>query len=73
MQQKRRLTQLVFLLAFLLAEGHIVIPSSGKKERIITNLAARDIALSDDDVQRLRGLERGFRVNDDADWMPNWD
>jgi len=60
-------------LAFLLAEGHIVIPSSGKKERIITNLAARDVALSDGDVQRLRGLERGFRVNDDADWMPNWD
>ena len=60
-------------IAFLLAEGHIVIPSSGKKERVISNLAARQIKLSDREVQSLRGLERGYRINDDADWMPDWD
>lgn len=60
-------------LAFLLAEGHIVIPSSGKKDRIISNFEARKIQLSADEVKRLRGLERGYRVNEGADWMPRWD
>ena len=60
-------------LAFLLAEGHIVIPSSGKKERITSNFEARKIKLNDDEMPRVRGLERGYRVSDDADWMPRWD
>ena len=60
-------------LTFLLAEGHIVIPSSGKRERIISNFEARKIQLTDGEVLQLRGLERGFRVNEGADWMPQWD
>lgn len=59
-------------LAFLMAEGHIVIPSSGKKERIITNFAARQIDLSQDEVVRLRGLEKGMRLVN-GDWTPTWD
>lgn len=59
-------------LAFLMAEGHIVIPSSGKKERIITNFAARKIDLSEDEVIRLRGLEKGMRLVN-GDWTPTWD
>jgi len=59
-------------LAFLMAEGHIVIPSSGKKERIISNFEARNIELSADEVDRLRGLEKGLRLVN-GDWTPTWD
>lgn len=59
-------------LAFLMAEGHIVIPSSGKKERIITNFEARKIDLSEEEVVRLRTLEKGMRLVN-GDWTPTWD
>lgn len=59
-------------LAFLMAEGHIVIPSSGKKERIITNFEARNIELSTDEVAQLRTLEKGLRLVNGA-WCPEWD
>lgn len=59
-------------LAFLMAEGHIVIPSSGKKERIITNFEARKIDLSEEEVVRIRGLEKNMRLVN-GDWTPTWD
>jgi 2,5-diketo-D-gluconate reductase B len=59
-------------LAFLMAEGHIVIPSSGKKDRIATNFEARRIELGDEEVQRIRSLERGQRLVNGA-WTPEWD
>lgn len=59
-------------LAFLMHEGHIVIPSSGKKERIITNFEARKIELDADDVTRIRGLDKHMRLVD-GDWCPVWD
>lgn len=59
-------------LAFLMAEGHIVIPSSGKKERIFSNYEARKIELSDSDMTKLRGLEKGMRLVN-GDWCPVWD
>jgi len=60
-------------LAFLIAEGHIVIPSSGKKDRIVSNFEARKIELSEEEMARVRELDRGFRVNEGKDWMPVWD
>lgn len=59
-------------LAFLMAEGHIVIPSSGKKDRIITNFEARKITLTPDEVAKIRGLERNERLVD-GEWTPTWD
>lgn len=59
-------------LAFLMAEGHIVIPSSGKKERIFSNYEARNITLSESDMTKLRGLEKGMRLVN-GDWCPLWD
>jgi 2,5-diketo-D-gluconate reductase B len=59
-------------LAFLMAEGHIVIPSSGNKERIASNFAARTIDLDRGEVERLRGLEKGLRLVN-GDWTPDWD
>lgn len=59
-------------LAFLMAKGLIVIPSSGKKERIISNFGARKIKLTPAEVSRLEGLEKGMRLVN-GDWCPVWD
>lgn len=59
-------------IAFLLAKGHIVIPSSSKKERIVSNLAAKKVTLTDEDMTHLRALDRGQRLVN-GDWVPVWD
>ena len=59
-------------LAFLMAKGIIVIPSSGKKDRIISNFAARKIALTPAEVTRLEGLDKGMRLVNGAS-APAWD
>ncbi|WP_417249696.1 aldo/keto reductase [Celeribacter sp.] len=59
-------------LAFLMHEGHIVIPSSARKERIIENLAAGEIELDAGDMDKLRGLEKGMRLVN-GPWCPQWD
>jgi len=55
-----------------MGEGHIVIPSSGRRERIAENLAAKDLSLSADDMARLRALDEGRRLVD-GPWCPEWD
>jgi len=59
-------------LAFLLAEGHAVIPSSSSPRRIAENLAAGAIVLSSDEMATIRGLDRGLRVVN-GPWAPVWD
>lgn len=59
-------------LAFLLAEGHIVIPSSSSQHRISENFAALDISLDAQDIQALRDMDEGRRLVGGA-WAPNWD
>jgi 2,5-diketo-D-gluconate reductase B len=59
-------------LAFLLAEGHIVIPSSSKKERIVSNLAADAITLSRSEVEEIRAIDEGRRLISGS-WAPAWD
>lgn len=59
-------------LAFLMAEGLIVIPSSGNPSRIAENFAAKDIALSEADIAAIRGLDEGRRLVD-GPWCPAWD
>jgi 2,5-diketo-D-gluconate reductase B len=59
-------------LAFLMAKGMIVIPSSGKRDRIISNFEARTIVLSAEEVGRIEALDRGMRVVNGA-WCPTWD
>ncbi len=59
-------------LAFLMAEGHAVIPTSSNRDRIGENLAAADLSLSEDEVQSIRELDRGMRLVDGA-WAPQWD
>jgi len=55
-----------------MAKGLTVIPSSGKKERIISNFGARKIKLTPAEVSRLEGLEKGMRLVN-GDWCPVWD
>ncbi len=59
-------------LAFLMAEGHVVIPSSNKPERIASNFAARNLRLSPEEIERIRGLDEGRRLVN-GDWCPEWD
>jgi 2,5-diketo-D-gluconate reductase A len=54
-------------LAWQLALGHVVIPKSVTPSRIAENLAAVDIALSDDDLATITALDRAARYGADPD------
>jgi 2,5-diketo-D-gluconate reductase B len=59
-------------LAFLMAEGLIVIPSSTDCGRLAGNLAATDIALTAEEMAAVRTLERNGRIID-PEKSPRWD
>ena len=59
-------------LAYLLAEGHVVIPSSTNKGRIAQNFAATNITLSEAEVAEIRLLDEGRRIVN-GPWCPKWD
>ncbi|WDQ99960.1 aldo/keto reductase [Devosia sp. J2-20] len=59
-------------LAFLMARGHNVIPSSGKKDRIIANFAARHLVLDAQDIKDIEALDKGMRLVN-GPWCPVWD
>ncbi|HEY5364257.1 MAG TPA: aldo/keto reductase [Aestuariivirga sp.] len=59
-------------LAFLLAEGHIVIPSSTNRGRIQSNWDARKLELSAEEISAIRKLDQNRRLVDGA-WCPAWD
>ena len=59
-------------LAFLLAEEHIVIPSSTNRSRIQSNWDAQKVTLSAEDIISIRKLDQNRRLVDGA-WCPKWD
>lgn len=59
-------------LAFSLQQGHIVIPTSGRPERIRENYAARDLRLSEAEMAAIAASDRNGRQIDPA-WAPAWD
>jgi 2,5-diketo-D-gluconate reductase B len=59
-------------LAFLLAEGYIVIPSSSKRERIQSNWDAQKVTLSAAEMAAIRDMDEGRRLVNGA-WCPVWD
>jgi 2,5-diketo-D-gluconate reductase B len=59
-------------LAFLLAEGRIVIPSSSNRARIKSNFEAQGLTLSPKDVNDIREMDEGRRLVN-ASWAPEWD
>jgi 2,5-diketo-D-gluconate reductase B len=59
-------------LAFLMAQGYSVIPTSSRRDRIAGNFAARDIVLDARDRAAIEDLDRGLRVIS-VPWGPKWD
>lgn len=59
-------------LAFLMAEGHIVIPASSSEANLRANLAAADLRLGEDEMAAIRGLDRGERTIN-REKSPTWD
>lgn len=70
--EARRATPAQVSLAFLLARGHIVIPKSANAERQRQNLAAAELELTEDEMQRIGALDRGQRLVDPGT-APDWD
>lgn len=59
-------------LAWLIAKGHVVIPSSGDPTRIARNLAAGQLVLTPDHIARIDALDRDMRLVN-GPWCPEWD
>lgn len=59
-------------LAWLLAQGMTVIPSSTKRENLAANLAALKVTLTAEDMAAIATLERGERCAN-PDFAPDWD
>jgi 2,5-diketo-D-gluconate reductase B len=59
-------------LAWLMAKGHAVIPSSTRRENLAANLGSLDLRLSAADSETIDGLERGERLVS-PDFAPAWD
>ena len=59
-------------LAASLNEGHIVIPTSGRRDRIAENHDAASISLTATELDAIRGVDRNERQINPA-WSPAWD
>lgn len=59
-------------LAWLMAKGHAVIPSSTRRENLAANLQARELVLDAGDIAALDALDRGERLVS-PDFAPRWD
>ena len=70
--QKHDATAAQIALAWLLAKGHIAIPSSSNNDRIRQNFEALNFSLSAGDLMALDALDTSRRKVDVA-WAPDWD
>lgn len=59
-------------LAWLLQQGHAVIPSSTKAGNLQSNLKARDLRLTESDFAQIRALDSNARIAN-PDFAPDWD
>lgn len=59
-------------LAFLMQEGHVVIPASSSETNLRANFAALDVGLNDAEMAEIRALDRGYRRIDPTK-SPRWD
>lgn len=59
-------------LAWLMQQGYAVIPSSTKRANLQSNLAARQVTLTDAEMAAIGGLDRGERLANPG-FAPKWD
>jgi 2,5-diketo-D-gluconate reductase B len=69
--KKRKATEGQVSLAFLMAEGHIVIPTSSSPKRMAENFAAKDVILTSDDINVMREIDEDRRLVTGS-WDPDW-
>lgn len=60
-------------LAWAMQLGYAVIPSSTRRANLASNLAARELSLSEADMAAIAGLERNGRITSPAGLAPAWD
>lgn len=70
--ERHGVTAAAAALAFLMGEGHIVIPASSDRGRLAANFAAAGVNLSQEDAAAIRALHKGTRFIDPAK-SPAWD
>lgn len=69
---KHGVTAAAVALAFLMAEGHVVIPASSNRARLEANFCAHTVDLGAGEIEEIRKLDRGERgINPDK--SPAWD
>lgn len=71
--ERHRATPAQVALAWAMQLGYSVIPSSTKRENLASNLLARTLRLSDDDMAQIAALERNKREVDPPGLAPTWD
>jgi 2,5-diketo-D-gluconate reductase B len=69
---EHRATPAQVALAWAMAKGYAVIPSSTKRANLESNLGARDLILSSRDIAAIDALDRGERLVN-PDFAPRWD
>ena len=70
--QKHGVTSSAVALAFLMQEGHAVIPASSSERHLRDNFAANRVRLDDSEMQEIRELDRAYRRIDPVK-SPRWD
>jgi 2,5-diketo-D-gluconate reductase B len=70
--KRHGVTPAAIALAFLIAEGHAVIPASSNAVNLRENMRSVDVRLSEDETARIRALNRGARQINPAK-SPQWD
>jgi 2,5-diketo-D-gluconate reductase B len=71
--QHHHATPAQVVLAWALQRGYAVIPSSTQRAHLASNLQARELRLSDDDMARIDALDRGERLVSPQGLAPQWD
>lgn len=70
--ERHGVTPAAIALAFLMAEGHVVIPASSNAVNLRENMRSLEVRLSDDEMGQIRTLNRGERrINPTK--SPRWD
>ncbi|HWD32361.1 MAG TPA: 2,5-didehydrogluconate reductase DkgB [Pseudomonas sp.] len=60
-------------LAWAMQLGYAVIPSSTRRENLASNLKARDLKLSAEDMAKIAALDSGLRLTSPESLAPAWD